>query len=87
MSTEDNFVDVIVVVSGQPHPVRLNGNQKVAQLIREALRTSGNVGQQPSEWELRTNGGALIDPDLKIVASGITDGMTLFLNPRAGVGG
>lgn len=82
-----NKVDVIVVVSGQPFPIEVNTNQRLAQLIKEALKGSGNAGQAASEWELRTEDGRLLDQDSKVEEAGITGGMTLFLNPKAGIGG
>lgn len=83
----DNKIDLVVIVSGQPTPVTVNGNQKITHLIHEALQRSGNTGQEPDQWELRREGGELLDGDARVGASGLTDGMTLFLNPRAGAGG
>jgi hypothetical protein len=65
----------------------VNKHQKVEQLVREALNQTGNKGQPPADWELRTSDGALIQQSLTIEAAGIVDGTTLFLNPRAGAGG
>lgn len=83
----DREVDLVVVVSGQPTRVRVNVNQMVAQLIHEALQQSGNHGQDPSQWDLRLEGGDLLDPGQRLTDVGLTDGMTLYLNPRAGAGG
>lgn len=80
-------IDVQIVVSGQPITIKTNINQFVEHLVKEALKESGNKGQPPSEWELRTSDGTLIDQTLKIAVAGITDGATLFLSPRAGAGG
>ena len=85
--TKSENVNVQVVVSGQPTAIKANIHQTVQHLVVEALRESGNKGQPPSEWELRTSDGALIDQSLAIGAAGITDGITLFLSPRAGAGG
>ncbi len=78
---------VHVVVSGQPTAVKANIHQTVEHLVKEALKESGNKGQAPSEWELRTADGTLIDQSLAIGAAGIVNGTTLFLSPRAGAGG
>ena len=83
----DNQIDLTVVVSGQPQPIRVNPNQTVEHLVHEALQRSGNHGQPPSAWELRTDAGALIDQSLRVRQAGLVYGMTLFLNPQAGVGG
>lgn len=87
MTHPDPNIAVTVIVSGQPTTVKVNIHQKVDQLVREALNQTGNKGQPPSEWELRTSDGALIEQTLTVEAAGILAGMTLYLNPRAGAGG
>ena len=80
-------VEVTVVVSGQPERLKVNLHQTVEHLVREALQKSGNQGQDPSAWELRTEDGTLLDQAATVQATGIQDGMTLFLSPKAGAGG
>ena len=87
MSKTDPNITVIVVVSGQPTSLKVNIHQKVEELVREALRQSGNQGQPPADWELRTIDGNLIGQTTRIGDAGIIDGITLFLSPQAGVGG
>lgn len=83
----DNKIDLAVIVSGQPTPVTVNANQTISHLIHEALQRSGNTGQDPDQWELRLEGGQLLESGSRVGAAGLVDGMTLFLNPRAGAGG
>ena len=80
-------IDVTVVVSGQPERLKVNVHQTVEHLVHEALQKSGNQGQAPSEWELRTEAGNLLDQAATVAAAGIHDGVTLFLSPKAGAGG
>lgn len=83
----DPNITVVVIVSGQPTSVKVNLHQKVDHLVREALNQTGNKGQPPSEWDLRTASGSTIDQNLTIEQAGITDGATLYLSPHAGAGG
>jgi uncharacterized protein DUF2604 len=83
----DQNIDVTVVVSGQPERLKVNVHQTLEHLVHEALKKSGNKGQAPSEWELRTEDGRLLDQAATLSAAGIQDGMTLFLSPKAGAGG
>jgi hypothetical protein len=83
----DQKISITVVVSGHPTTLSLNRHQTVAHLVQEALQKSGNVGQPPDQWELRTSDGSLINQALTIADANITDGMTLFLSPKAGAGG
>jgi Protein of Unknown function (DUF2604) len=87
MPQSESHITVKVIVSGQPTSVTVNGHQKVEQLVREALNQTGNKGQPPADWELRTADGALIEQNLTIETAGIVAGMTLYLSPRAGAGG
>jgi hypothetical protein len=81
------FLDLIVVVSGSPHPVRVNVHQTLEHVVAEALRESGNVGQPAADWELRTEDGMLLDQSMRVDAAGLHEGQTLFLSPHAGAGG
>lgn len=87
MSPVPQNLTLVVVVSGQPVSLKGNVHQTVEHLVKEALKQSGNQGQLPSEWELRRPDGSLIDQALTIEASGIFEGMTLYLSPAAGAGG
>lgn len=81
-------ITVTVVVSGARLSVTENANQKVSHLIREALREAGIPHPKVEDWTLRSaDGGAAIDPDLRIEEAGIIDGATLFLDPDEGGGG
>lgn len=84
---QDKNIEITVVVSGQPQRIRVNTHQTVEHLVHEALKQSGNTGQPPDQWELRTEEGALLDQQRRIADVGIVAGVTLFLNPRAGAGG
>ncbi len=80
-------IEVIVVVSGQPERLKVNVHQTLDHLVHEALQRSGNRGQASSDWELRTEDGRLLDQSLTVAAAAIQDGATLFLSPKAGAGG
>jgi hypothetical protein len=80
-------IELIVVVSGQSERLRVNLHQTLEHLVHEALQKSGNQGQAPSEWELRTEDGRLLDQALTAATAGLHDGTTLFLSPKAGAGG
>jgi hypothetical protein len=84
----ENNVTLTVVVSGAPQSVRINLHQKVADLMREALREAGVGHGDLAGWSLRfASGGDAISPDARIAESGISAGETLFLDRDAGGGG
>jgi hypothetical protein len=80
-------LELTIVVSGQPERLKAHPHEKLEHLVKEALKRSGNEGQPPSDWELRTEDGQLIDQQQTVAEAGLTDGQTLFLSPKAGAGG
>jgi hypothetical protein len=80
-------LELTIVVSGQPERLKAHLHEKLERLVREALNRSGNEGQPPSDWELRTEAGQLLDQDQTVAVAHIHDGQTLFLSPKAGAGG
>jgi hypothetical protein len=83
----EQSIELTVVVSGQPVRLKVNVGQTLEHLVHEALQKSGNKGQPPSEWELRTADGTLLNQSLTVGAVGLKDGATLFLSPKTGAGG
>ncbi len=83
----EHRIEVTVVVSGTPAPLQTIGQEHVGTLVRDALKATGNHGQGPHEWELRTEEGQLLDQEQTVHHAGIRSGQTLFLSPQAGVGG
>ncbi len=86
-SATHSEIEITIVVSGQPERIKVNDHQRLEILVREALARSGNEGQPPSDWELRTEGGLLLDQEQTVAQAGIANGQTLFLSPKAGGGG
>ena len=82
-----NEIDLIVVVNGQPTPVKGNVHAPLKTAIEHALKESGNSGQPIDNWEMRDAGGQILDPTRKIGDFNFPPGVTLFLNLKAGVGG
>ena len=81
-------ITVTVVVSGARVGVTAKEHEKVAHLIREALKEAGIPHPKVEDWTLRSaEGGGAIDPDLRVKEAGIADGATLFLDPDEGGGG
>jgi hypothetical protein len=78
--------DLPVVVSGQGLRIRVSENQLLSQVVHEALQKSGNVGQDPSDWELRLNGN-LLSLTISVSQAGLSAQTTVFLSPKTGSGG
>ena len=84
---KDILLQIIVIVSGQAVPVEVNPNEPALNIVREALRKSGNVSQGVEGWELRDAGGVPLDVSGKVSSLGLVDGAQLALQPRAAAGG
>jgi hypothetical protein len=77
-------IEITVVVNGQPTDVSAQPSASVESVIEPALRQTGNAGQPPANWELRTQAGGAVPAASKVKEY---VGQTLFLNLRAGIGG
>lgn len=83
----DHKKALTIVVNGQPVEIEANENAPLRSLVGRALELSGNVGQPPENWELRDAEGILLDLDKKIKEFSFPEGVKLFLNLKAGIGG
>lgn len=70
---DKNNIEVVIVVSGQSERLKVNVHQTLEHLVHEALQKSGNQGQAPSEWELRTEDGRLLEQSATVAAASIHD--------------
>lgn len=84
---EDNRITLTIVVSGQPFEDTWPAKQTLSHVVEKVLRKTGNTGQDPSSWELRDSSGRVLDLSMTLREADLSDGMTLFLNPKAGAGG
>jgi hypothetical protein len=85
MSTNKFAIDIIV--GGQKVPESVNQHQTLERVVREALEASGNKGQSPDAWELRTAAGAILPLEQTVEQAGISAGAVLYLNPKTAAGG
>ena len=58
-----NKITITVIVGGTPVQVTANEEAPLRTVIAEALAKSGNLGQNPEEWELANNAGTVFDVD------------------------
>lgn len=83
----DEQIDFTVVVNGEVTKVKARESERLATIIPEALRETGNSGQPPENWELRDESGKLLDGNALIGSFDFPKKVRLFLNLKAGIGG
>ena len=83
----DKKLQIEVIVNGQSTVIEANVNAPLHSIIGKALEQTANSGQPPENWELRDAGGVLLPVDQKIENFNFPQGVKLFLNLKAGVGG
>lgn len=83
----DKKLQIEVIVNGQSTVIEANLNAPLQSIIGEALEQTGNSGQPTENWELRDAGGVLLPVEQKIESFDFPQGVKLFLNLKAGVGG
>lgn len=82
-----NFVEITMVVNGQPVVIRALEQQPLHVIRQKALEETKNLAQPPENWEIKNEGGELLDPDKKVGEFGFDMQVTLFLSLKAGVAG
>jgi hypothetical protein len=80
-------ITISVVVGGSPVKVKTNGDEQIQSVIPAALKKSGNLGQNPDDWELADKDGNPYDPNKTFDELGLEDGATIYLSRKAGGGG
>ena len=83
----DTKITLTIIVNGQPTEVEANLNAPLRSVIGKALEQTGNEGQGPENWELKTFEGAVLPLDQKIEEFGFTEDTKLSLSLKAGVAG
>jgi len=74
---------VVVVVNGSEYKTPYAEDEIVGDLIERALKESGEIGQDPSKWQIKWD-GKILDPKEKIARLHLTEKAVLFLSLEAG---
>lgn len=78
---------IVFVVNGEEVPIEAQLVAPLQIARNEALVQSQTTGRPQWDWEVRTESGVLLEPELKIGTLNFADGVRLFLTPRTGSGG
>lgn len=83
----NKLITLEVVVGGTPVQESANIEAPLQSIIGKALADSGNVGQNPADWELVDKAGKPYDLHQKVGDAGLKEGSAIYLNRKAGGGG
>jgi len=83
----DQFVEITMVVNGQPVEIKANVAQPLSEVRHKALEETKNLAQPAENWEIKTEAGELLDPAKKVGDFHFGEKVTLFLSLKAGVAG
>jgi Protein of Unknown function (DUF2604) len=82
-----DFVEITMVVNGQPIVIKAIEQQPLHVVRQKALEETKNLAQPPENWEIKNEAGDVLDPDKKVGEFGFGKEVTLFLSLKAGVAG
>jgi Protein of Unknown function (DUF2604) len=74
-------------VNGEGVPVEIGITEPLKDAVRVALAKSGNLGRPPEDWELRTEGGTMLDQSQSAKDYSLDEGAVLYLTLKIGAGG
>jgi hypothetical protein len=80
-------VDLVVVVNGDEVKVKAKPGETLGEVATKALEKSENVGQPIENWELRNEGGQILDLGRNVSSYNLADGAILSLTLKAGIAG
>lgn len=87
MRSERAYLDLTVIVSGVPVPMRkVRATKPAWEFVVETLKAGGHAHQRPQGWQLRDEAGTLLPEHQSLRALGLTHRQTLYLSPAVGVG-
>ncbi len=86
MSQSDKKIVITFVIQGKEFPIEVNINQNIKGAVHKALNQAGQQGSIEG-WELRTEGGKVINMNSSFKDQNIGDSIKLFLSKGAGRGG
>jgi hypothetical protein len=82
---QDNKGTIVVVVAGTEVTVEFNQNEPLKNVVKEALRLSGNTGRKDEDWQLKFNGVLITDLTQKVREYGFPPNAILYLSLAEGV--
>lgn len=86
MSQDEKKIVITFVIQGKEFPIEVNINQNIKGAVHRALQQSGQQGSLEG-WELRTEGGVVIDMNSSFRDNNIISPIKLYLSRGAGRGG
>lgn len=86
MSQNEKKIVITFVIQGKEFPIEVNINQNIKGAVHKALNQSGQQGSLEG-WELRTEGGEVIDMNSSFKDKIIISPTKLYLSKGAGRGG
>ena len=80
-------VDLLVLVSGEEVKVKAKPDDELLAVVTKALEKSENVGQPIENWEMRNEGGEILDLSRTVGSYALANGTLLSLTLKAGIAG
>ncbi len=86
MNDNEKKIVITFVIQGKEFPIEVNINQNIKGAVHKALKQAGQQGSLEG-WELRSEGGELIDINSSFKDKNIISPTKLYLTKGAGRGG
>ena len=86
MNDNEKKIVITFIIQGKEFPIEVNINQNIKGAVHKALKQAGQQGSLEG-WELRTEGGELIDMNSSFKDENIISPTKLYLSKGAGRGG
>jgi hypothetical protein len=81
---QDNKGTIIVVVAGAEVIVPFNENEPLKNVVKDALKLSGNASRKEEDWQLKFEGGLITDLSRKVRDYNFPSNAILYLSLAEG---
>jgi hypothetical protein len=81
---QDNKGSIVVVVAGAEVIVSFNENEPLKDVVKEALKLSGNASRKEEDWQLKFEGVLITDLSRKVRDYNFPSNAILYLSLAEG---
>jgi hypothetical protein len=84
MQVPDNKDTIVVVVAGAEVVVPINENEPLKNVVKDALKLSGNASRKEEDWQLKFEGVLITDLSRKVRDYNFPPNAILYLSLAEG---
>ncbi|KUR78068.1 DUF2604 domain-containing protein [Novosphingobium sp. FSW06-99] len=86
-AAKPTHIEVTFIINGEGHAVKAMPDDRLVDVLNEALKETENTGRPVTDWIVTTQPGAVLDVEKTLTELGIVDGTLLVASLKTGEAG